>query len=405
MGDSKDLEDLAKSTTEDLYELLGVAFDASEAEIKKAYRKASIRYHPDKNPDNKDAADRFIYLGWARDILIDANLKDEYDRARARRRAKALHDEKLDGRRKKLIEDLERREREHLERRQREALERLKREDKDFVQTLKRKRAEDLNEAERQELKMQSMIENRKRQREALEKKRQEEADASFMEAEKSREPQAPKPGDSPELDRAIQVRFQREGDMAGWDKERISSMFAKYGKIDCVVMLPDKKKRLSGSKHRKLIATAFVIYMRLHHAYAAVIEGPADYPSLDSVSWVKEPDLKSPTNISLEELTMMRLKQAGLKQAEKKRQEQIPKQEAAEEATRASFDPGVEGPGRPPLTIPKFSFRAKTPEEVKTARLKQAEKKRLEEQIREQEAAEEAATAQGSRLGSLHDS
>jgi len=129
---NKDLQDLAKTTTEDFYELLGVSFDANEAAIKKAYRKASIRYHPDKNPDNKDAADRFIYLGWARDILIDETLKGEYDRARTRRREKVLQDELLDGRRRKMKDDLERREREG----------------KDMMNNLKRKRAEDMNEAD-----------------------------------------------------------------------------------------------------------------------------------------------------------------------------------------------------------------------------------------------------------------
>lgn len=97
MGDNRDLEDLARSSTEDFYELLGVAFEADASTIQKAYRKASIRFHPDKNPDDKNAADRFITLGWARDILIDEKLKGEYDRARTRRREKALQNELLDG--------------------------------------------------------------------------------------------------------------------------------------------------------------------------------------------------------------------------------------------------------------------------------------------------------------------
>ncbi|KNG47861.1 hypothetical protein TW65_05463 [Stemphylium lycopersici] len=366
MGDTnKDLEDLAKSTTDDLYELLGVAFDAEAAAIKKAYRKASIKYHPDKNPDNKDAADRFIYLGWARDILMDEKLKGEYDRARTRRREKALQDELLDGRRRKMKDDLERREREG----------------KDFMNNLKRKRAEDMNEAERREQEIQRLAEDGKRRRkeaqERMEKRRQEEEEASFMEVEKSPEPQAPKTGESSEIDRTVKVRFHREGDTAGWDKDKLATMFAKYGSIDSVVMAKDKKIRPSGEKHRKVIAIGFIIYKRIDHAHAAVVDGKSDYPALESVSWAGgEPDIKSPTN------------------GDAPTAPTTPISTPKNKSFRTSFGPGGlgKGAGGTPLGTPKFSFSPKTPslEEVTMMRLKQAEKKRLEEQIRKKEAAED---------------
>lgn len=363
MGDvNKDLEDIAKNATEDFYELLGVAFDADEATIKKQYRKTSIRYHPDKNPDNKDAADRFIYLGWARDILLDAKLKGEYDRARTRRREKVLQDELLDGKRRKMKEDLEMRERKG----------------KDFAQSLKRKRAEDMSEAERRAQEIHRLAEDGRRRRqeaqERLTKKRKEEDEASFVDLEPEPEPQASRPGDTSEIDRTVKIRFSREGATLDWDKEKITSMFSKYGKIDSVVMGKDKKIRQSGEKHRKVTAMVFVIYHRLDHAHSAVSDGKADYPALDSVSWANgEPEIKSPMNANPPSAPSTPLSTPN-------------------KSFRASFGPGI-GKGTP-LGTPKFSFSPKTPslQEVTMIRLKEAEKKRLEEQIRKQEAAEEAS-------------
>ena len=53
----------------DYYEVLGVGKDASADEIKKAYRKAAIKYHPDKNPGDKEAEEKFKEAAEAYDIL------------------------------------------------------------------------------------------------------------------------------------------------------------------------------------------------------------------------------------------------------------------------------------------------------------------------------------------------
>jgi len=64
---------------QDYYEILGISKGASAAEIKKAYRKKAIQYHPDKNPDDKDAEEMFKKAAEAYEVLSDDNKRARYD--------------------------------------------------------------------------------------------------------------------------------------------------------------------------------------------------------------------------------------------------------------------------------------------------------------------------------------
>src|SRR2546429_8644258 len=67
------------ASKQDFYELLGVSRDAKADEIRKSYRRLARKYHPDLNPGDKAAEDRFKKLQEAYDVLSDAKKRQMYD--------------------------------------------------------------------------------------------------------------------------------------------------------------------------------------------------------------------------------------------------------------------------------------------------------------------------------------
>jgi|SRR5579863_3441279 len=70
----------AKVTKADYYEVLGVSRDCSETELKSAYRKLALKYHPDRNPGDHEAEERFKEASEAYQVLSDADKRAAYDR-------------------------------------------------------------------------------------------------------------------------------------------------------------------------------------------------------------------------------------------------------------------------------------------------------------------------------------
>ena len=71
---------MAATRKRDYYEVLEVGRSTSEEEIKRAYRKLAVKFHPDKNPDDPHAEEKFKELGEAYDVLMDADKRAAYDR-------------------------------------------------------------------------------------------------------------------------------------------------------------------------------------------------------------------------------------------------------------------------------------------------------------------------------------
>ena len=63
----------------DFYDVLGVSKDSSADEIKKAYRKLALKFHPDKNPNDKDAESKFKEAAEAYEVLSNPDKKARYD--------------------------------------------------------------------------------------------------------------------------------------------------------------------------------------------------------------------------------------------------------------------------------------------------------------------------------------
>jgi molecular chaperone DnaJ len=71
---------MATTNKRDYYEVLGVGRSATEEEVKRAYRKLAVKFHPDKNPDDPHAEEKFKELGEAYDVLMDSDKRAAYDR-------------------------------------------------------------------------------------------------------------------------------------------------------------------------------------------------------------------------------------------------------------------------------------------------------------------------------------
>jgi DnaJ family protein C protein 17 len=280
---SEDLKTYATSDT-DFYELLGITFETSQRDIDRAWRKTALKYHPDKVGTDPVAKEKFHLAQIGYDLLSDPTIKLLYDNTRTARLQRKRQNEAFEGRRRQMKDDLEARER-----------------------GVKRERDDEEGDEEKLEREIRRLAEDGRRRR----KEREEGLKKDLL--REAEQPTSTAAGDSmapsmnpaataipctiSELDRTVKVRWPQEADAEALKAQDIKSLFSVFGSIESADILTPKMLRI-GKKHKKqLVATCMIQYSSVVGAHAAVEDfkkktGP-EWSRFDSVFWAanKEPD------------------------------------------------------------------------------------------------------------------
>ncbi|KAK0770246.1 hypothetical protein LTR02_007417 [Friedmanniomyces endolithicus] len=352
-----DLKLHALNPSTDFYALLSLQPTASELEIRRAYRKTALKYHPDKiGANNVAAREKFELLQVVNDVLSDAALRELYDNARRAEEAKREREAAFDGRRKWMREDLERREGAAGGKRKRE-----EEEGQDFEREIRRL-AED---GRRRRMEREEMM------RCEAEKEAEDERDEFVAPVETTGGDVGASAG-PPDLDRSITLLQ------------------------DCV--LREKKLKKDGEKHRSPYVTAVLVYKSIVGAHAAVCDisqlqqtDAEIWRVFEAVGWAagKEPECLPKPQIPVPQVRDVGMGWSG----------------GGTTPSTAQRDSSTANGGAGMKKAPSFaSFKttpavrssngARTPssDDIMMIRLKNAERRRLEEKTKTEEHA--AATA-----------
>lgn len=401
---SDDLLEHAKSIV-DFYDLLGEGIHpgSDDAAIARAYRRSALKYHPDKNRDDPDAVNKFHALQIGYDVLSDPAAKAAYDNARTAREARKRQSEMLDGRRRAMKEDLERRESGAFKRKRDEvdAEEALEREIRRLAEDGRRRRKE-REEALRKDIETEN--EEQKPPRDEVEK------------------PVSAVGGTNvPEISRTVKVRWPREGFGLEIDKQKLATMFGRFGNVDSSAILKDRKIRMGEEKKKRMMATGVIVYASIVGAHTAVEDtkkqSGADWGLFEHVEWAegKGPDFASSTTSSVS--VPSNGTAPTTPQTTAKTRSFFPEIDSVASTPGSTFklgkstSDGDNGLRKVPSFASFSSAKVNSPfsapfgnspsspslEEVTLIRLKNAEKRRLEEQIRREDA---KTTANGGTNG-----
>jgi DnaJ family protein C protein 17 len=248
----------------DYYDFLSIESTATDQEIQRAYRRTNLKYHPDKfkpTPDTsvEQAAAKLDLLQQILAVLKDPAKRAEYDQVRETKRRNAAAHEKLEANRKRLKVDLDNREK------------------KAAMQTdgLKRKRSE--HEEQVMSAQAASM-----RLKQAMEKQREEERTQEKEAAEA--QTTIATPAEPEQRHRTVKITWVKEGAGLDIDDDALKEMGEKFGHVESVGTIKDKKRRINGQKEKTVLGNGFVVFATLSAAEEAV--RTATWDGIESVAW-----------------------------------------------------------------------------------------------------------------------
>ena len=433
------------ASNQDFYGLLDISPAANDTEIRRAYRRTALKYHPDKiaNPTQVDI-DKFHFLQIAYDVLSDPSVRQLYDNAREARLRKEREREMMGAAKRKMREDLEARERAGAGAGAQRGVKRS--------WTSATGTGADIDEGDA-EAKLQQEIERiaqdgRRRRQEAEERlKREIDEEEKIMQQEEEEARRAADRSNQrvdrsqegggtnvSELERGVKVRWVREGRGVDMDKDRLSALFAPFGKIESVVTLKDKRQRLGERREKKTVATGVIIFASIVSAHTAVLDSEkkirhhagqtdSDWTPIDSVFWASgtQPALGSeegggggegggtenthsasplPSQPQTQEKPIPGKPSFNFPGAKAAMSDGADKKpgKAPSFASFSSAAAAANSPKPPPSEEPAQASNAPSMEELTLMRLKNAqrekERKALEEQLRKEDEAEDAAEA-----------
>ncbi|KAG7100047.1 hypothetical protein E1B28_001832 [Marasmius oreades] len=358
------------------YELLSVTTESTEQEIRTAYRQRSLKVHPDRNPNNPDAARKFHELNQAYELLLDPLRRLALDAKLRAKQARAERFKNYDNKRKNLVQELEERERAFK----------------------KAKSGKMKDEAVRSE-QAEKIKEEGRRLREEKQKQLKKELEARKQESQTDEM-------EAPELeptDTTVRIKYNLAEHPTLTNPEAIAALFKSFGETDTetivVSLRPPKKAPHKPPKY----GTALVVFKRIADAFAAVCASGRLERGLNAieVGWVggKEPQILS----WLKKMGVLGtpLSSASTSTTSTTRTEEIkpdaPKASLPQMQTTSStpgkfssFPENFHNFSSAPLPEQKTSVAGLDFESVTLMRMRQAEKERLEREILEQEAMEE---------------